>query len=380
MHAPEHALAYCEDQTFWDFEDARGKVVDRKVIVSCDRNRKNWNTVMGPLRNPNPRGALWLVDFDKKKAGIPRKILFEGYPNSKDFHPLGVEIWPSVSGNDSNMFVVNHARDKSTIEQFVLNPSHPTTAKYIRTISSKYLLSPNSLALTSPTSFFVSNDHLMTRRLPSIFGKTLPVIESFLALPLGFIVHVTIVHDAVPGAAIIRHTLPQLGIPFANGISLSPDKKTLAVASSSLGAVQFYNRTISNQTSRESLQFLHSVPLPFAPDNVAYDSNGSLMVAGHPAFFSLTKVAADHAGAISPSWVVSLDSRQDATLSTTKYDMDAPYPSSKRAGVVKGYDVETVYQGNGTKFGSSTTGLRDARTGTVFVTGLYEDGLLVCRP
>ena len=59
-HKQEESLSFCEDQTFWELHDATGNVVERPVIVSCDPGRKAWNTVMGPLRDPNPLGALWL--------------------------------------------------------------------------------------------------------------------------------------------------------------------------------------------------------------------------------------------------------------------------------------------------------------------------------
>ncbi|THH07065.1 hypothetical protein EW145_g3643 [Phellinidium pouzarii] len=378
LRGADNKLSYCEDQTFWEFEDAQGHVFDRKVVASCDPNRKNWNTVMGPLSSPDPLGGLWLVEYDRANASAKEMKLVD-YPERRDFHPLGVAIWPSKLGSTSNMFVVNHGRHRTTIEQFLLDPADPSSAKFIRTLSSKYFISPNALALTSPSSFFVSNDHFMTRRLPSILGEILPVIETFIGLPLGFISHVSIVNEAMPGAAIIRHTIPKLGISFPNGIALSPDGQTLAVASSSYTRVLFYNRT-SNEDGTEKLTYAHAVSVPFAPDNVHYDDTGALLVAGHPYFPGLIAVAENKTTEGSPSWVAELTPRTQGGASVRSFDLDAPFSATQRVKAAASHGLTTLYQSDGSKFSGSTTGLRDTRSGTLFVVGLFEEGLLICRP
>ncbi|EJD06428.1 uncharacterized protein FOMMEDRAFT_102212 [Fomitiporia mediterranea MF3/22] len=380
LNSSDNRLASCEDGTFWDFTDAAGHLVDRKVIASCDPNRKNWNTVMGPLKDADPHGALFLVEFDEKKETV-HELKFQDYPSDHDFHPLGVQVWPSKSGSPSNMFVVNHGRHSTTIEQFVLDPKDIAIAQYVRTLSSPYFVSPNALALTSPTSFFVTNDHLMTRRLPSVLGEALPLLETFLGLPLAFVSHVSISGYGADGAPAIKHTIARLGTPFPNGVALSPDGKTLAVASSSYAWVYFFNRT-QNADGSESLTQSARVPVPFAPDNIHYEDDGTLLVAGHPFFPALTAIAANKTDAIAPSWIASLSPRRDGDSATrvSAFDTNAPYPASRRVSAAASHKIETIYQGDGTKFAGSTTGLRDSRTGILFVTGLYQEGLLVCRP
>lgn len=378
-------LAYCEDAVFWDSKDSEhNAVTSRRVLLSCDPGRKSWNTVMGPLRDPDPRGALWVLDYEGKDTPEPRKVDFVGYPADKDFHPLGLDISVSLAGNISNVFVVNHGRARTTVEQFTMDPSEPTTATYVRTISSKYFVAPNSVALTSPSSFFVTNDHVLTRRLPWYWGQTLPLVETLFALPLAFLAHVAIVNDNIPGSAVVQHTFPQLGIPFANGVAVSPDGSRVAVASSSLARVHVYKRTRS-ATGRESLELAQYVPVPFAPDNIAYDDEGNLCVAGHPFFPALIAVAknttAPDVG--SPSWAVRLIPRDPGEPAMAEYDIKAPYPSSNRARAVVGHEIETVYQSDGVTPGgypTSSSALRDSRTGTVFVVGLYAEGVLVCKP
>ena len=375
LHDFDRKLSYCEDQTFWDIKDPEGNVIDRKVIATCDPNRKNWNTVMGPLKDPNPKGHLFLIDFtassEKAKA-----ITLENYPQAHDFHPLGIQIWPSIDGALSNMFVVNHGRHNTTIEQFSISPRKPNLATYIRTISSNALISPNALALTSQSSFFVSNDHYFTRRLPGIFGKVLPVLETFSGLPLGFISHVSISEHA--DGVEVSYDTPQANYPFPNGVALSPDGKTLAVASSSFTRVTLYTRT-QDQDGKEKLTSPKNIPFPFAPDNIHFEHDGTLIVTGHSHFPSLVAVAAgkkDHA----PSWVIALTPNANGTVIS---DSNTPFSVSRRVSEKAvhdaGYSLFTLYQGDGSKFGESTTGIRDSQTGTLFVTGLYQEGLLVCR-
>ncbi|KAH8832743.1 hypothetical protein DL96DRAFT_1704797 [Flagelloscypha sp. PMI_526] len=332
----------CEDAAFWDVYDASG-LQDRLLVVTCDAKRKQWNTVMGPLRDPSYKGTLWLYRPSSPSDGAIRMSL-KGYPANHDFHPLGIAVAPSDANGISNAFVVNHARSKTYIEHFELSVTKPTSAKWIQTISSPYFVSPNALTLTSATSFYVTNDHLMTRRLPFPFGSILPVLETVFAIPGGFVLHVSLGQDAPPAI-----TISALGIPFANGVDLSPSGDTLAVVSTSQSQVLFYNRDIPTNT----LHFERSVQLTFCADNVVYADDGELIVAGHPHFPSVINVAKDKPGAIAPSWAAAINAN---------------------------FSVETLYQSNGSAYMTSSTALKDSRSGALYITGLYAPGVLVCRP
>lgn len=372
---PDHTLDYCEDMTFWDHLDADGTVAARFVIAGCDPNRKAWNTVMGPLRNPEPRAYLWLLDTVDNSL---QRIELDGYPEGHDFHPLGIEVTPSQDGAPSVLYVVNHARVKTTIEHFTISPDAPTQALWQRTLSSPWFVSPNALAITNETSFYVSNDHLMTRRLPSPLAPALPMIESIAGLPLGWLAHVTVNPDGT-----ITHELAALGVAFANGVAISPDGATLALSSTSLGQVHFYDRN----TATNALKYRETVSLPFFNDNIAFDEEGTLIVTGHPHFPSLIAVAANKTGARAPSWAVSLTPLSNDThfaksahATDRKYDLRAPLSVSEVVPASEGWEVETLFQSDGSVFGTSCTTLRDSRTGSLYMVGLYEEGLMVCRP
>lgn len=220
------------------------------------------------------------------------------------------------------------------------------------------------------------------------------MVETLLSIPLGFLTHVEILDEGVPGdlnSAAIRHTLPKMLVSFPNGIALSPDRKEIAISSSSLGEVQFYKRVAINPKSGskvkgESLEITGRVRMPFSPDNLEYTESGDLLVAGHPFFPALVKVSANETGVHSPSWVVSVSRRSGSEEEAQLLDSAAPYPASKRVNVksITQHKMQTVYQSNGHVaeggFGTSTTALRDERSGLTIISALYEKGLLICRP
>ena len=177
-------------------------------------------------------------------------------------------------------------------------------------------------------------------------------------------------------------------IPFPNGVAISPDGAQVAIASTTLCEILFYARDVGTQ----ALSLRARVPTPFAPDNIMFDSRGSLIVAGHPHFQSLVAVAANHTDARAPSWVVSITptpappgagANTGAEWGQDKngvWDMGVPVPASRKVPRVPGYELRTLYQSDGSEFSSSSTGLRDAETGVLYVVGLYEEGLMVCSP
>ncbi|CAA7267163.1 unnamed protein product [Cyclocybe aegerita] len=400
-------LNSCEDAVFWELHDVQGKVVERPVILSCDANRKSWNTVMGPMRDPNPRGALWIyvpptgtgadAHPTKKQAArllasnVPmnraHRLDLKGYPAGHDFHPLGLEVWPSRAGEKSNLYVINHARERTVIEQFVLDPKAPTEAVYVRTISSRWFLSPNGLALTGPDAFYVSNDHLMTRRLP-IVGHVLPVIESVLGLPLGFVLHVEL-NTAESSDAIAEVSLAKPFIAFPNGIAISESGKEAAIVSTSLSQITVFERDPATSVlSRKK----YVATVPFSPDNIRYtpgltpNHKEALVVAGHPNFPDLTAVAANKTGASASSWVVAILPKEKDAKPEASFDLEAAVSTNTK--ITKDgaeWTLKTLFQSHGIEsergFGGSTTGLFDPESKALYVTGLYATGgVLMCRP
>ncbi|KAI6094691.1 hypothetical protein EDD16DRAFT_1683384 [Pisolithus croceorrhizus] len=275
---------------FWDHLDEEDHVTNRFILLSCDPGRREWN---------HPFGQLWIYSTETGSLSPPAR--------------------------PSNLFLVNHARENSTIEQFVLDPAQPLWRPTFRTLTSSYFVAPNSL----------------TRWL-------------------------------------IEHKFAALGIAFANGVALSRDGLRLAVASSSMAKVHFYKR----DPSTDDLTPDRDVIVPFGPDNVMYDDDDTLIVAGHPHFPSFVAVVGTslvpkcRAGPFlsAPLQRTRTGSRR------TGYDSRAPLSASAIAPASSTDEVETIFQSDGSVYGTATTGLIDSRTGAFYLTGLYEDGVLVCYP
>ncbi|KAF8317476.1 hypothetical protein DL93DRAFT_574248 [Clavulina sp. PMI_390] len=380
-------MKFCEDAVTW-----KGKTLTR-LVISCDPNRQNWNTVMGPLRDPTPRGVLWIYDFGNKYHPAPHPLPLEGFPHDASFHPLGIDVLGATPEEPAHLFVVNHGKAFSTVEQFKL-VDDPRTPKaiYVRTWAHPSSLNaPNSIVPLSPTAFYVTNDHYFTRRLPSPWGKFVPLIETLFAVPLGWVDLVEWNEDAGLAVALedasdrkspqIRTRRIVSGIPFANGISMSHDGREVAIVSTTQSAAQFYDR----DPSSNELKYRDAVLVPFNADNIAYDeSEGrhgdigrTVIVAGHPHFATLVKMAAGKTS-VSPSWVLEIAPKSSEIANDVHVDEDgkAPYPVYRRVGKAKNYSIRTLYQSSGEHFPSSTHGVRYGDN--FFVTGLYGDGILHC--
>ena len=363
---PAHKhLAFCEDIALWDVHTSQNSEL-QYIIASCDPGRREWNTVMGPLKNPDPYGSLWIYDTF---SGSQNRLTLEGYPAGHDFHPLGLDIYPSHDQEASTMFVVNHARERTFIEQFVVNPSAPSVATYVRTLDSMAFNTANSIAMTSPSSFYVSNDHYLSRRIPYI-GDIVAVMETVLGLPFSNVFHVEITRDS-EGKVLVTFDTAASGLAFPNGIALSSDGAQLAIASSSLSRVDIYNRDGSGHLSHHD-----RVLVPFCPDNVHYDHTGALLVTGHPHFPTLIKTAAN-VGTVSPSWIVEI---RPGETEEEAWDTRAPISASSKVPATSGYIIDTLLQSNGSGISSATTAIR-TKAGELYVAGLYDDrGMLACTP
>lgn len=360
--------------------------------------------------DPEPRGALWLATYSRSGGTVVKKIDLEGFPDSSHFHPLGIDVIsdPSTEGG-FKLFVINHGPHNATIEIFSLSSpdtvyhdghnTNPITIVHLATLTHPAFLSPNSLVLVSPTSFLVTNDHRWPTRLR---GAALSRFETFSKFPGGWVDLVEFESEGNNDAGVVVTKVTRMtpSISFANGIALSPDGKTIALASSVEDTIRFFHWDLPSRT----LELYATVPIPYHPDNLDYTEDGVLYVAGTPHFPTLIKVAKGQlpsvvkagswASAVTPVVVVE---HLDGTTTTTAFkqplllgadpaeELDggsaaAPFSDPRRAVKVKTHDVRTVYQSDGSPpgYGTSSGAVVDAAMGVVFIVGLYERGMLQC--
>ncbi|KAI5992110.1 hypothetical protein EDD15DRAFT_2271840 [Pisolithus albus] len=321
----------------WDHLDEEDHVANRE-----------WNTVMGPMNDPDPFGILWIYSTETESLS---RVALANYPEGHDFHLLGIDVYPSKAGAPSNLFLVNHALRS--------RPAQPTVATHVRTLTSSYFVAPNSVSLT-----------------------ILSTIGTIGRPPLTWVAHITVLPDDS-----FEHKFAALGIAFANGVALSRDGLHIAVTSSSLAKVHFYRC----DPSTNDLTLDRAVTVPFGLDNVMYDDDDTLNAAGHPHFPSFVAVVENKPGAKAPSWAVFIrpiaasedgesEGQKNSRSKNAGYDTRAPLSASVIAPASSTDETETMFQSDSSVYETATTGLIDSRTGIFYLMGLYEDGVLVCYP
>lgn len=190
-------------------------------------------------------------------------------------------------------------------------------------------------------------------------------VESLLSLPLGRVYYVRLDGDDV------QYTTPLKAISFPNGIALSKDKALLALASTTTGEVTLYN-----VGSKGALTLKDTIPTPLLPDNLSWQEDGSLLVAGHPHFRSIARFAKKKQ-LTAPTWLISIANRSSSAEDDRT--LAVPYGAYNRAKIHPQYSITTVYQSNGTGWSAGTSATwtgRDRKR--IVMTGLYSNGVLWC--
>ena len=238
--------------------------------------------------------------------------------------------------------MANHARNRPS-HLLILNVDlSASTTTLISHFKHPLLHAPNSIHVLGNGQLYVTNDHFVRSAVSPLGSK----IETFSGAPGGTVVYVD---TRAPSASrIVAH------VPFANGIE-ALNESTIAVGSSSKAGVYLFE-----QDEHRSLALRKVVRTPAAVDNLSTESDGKLLLAGHPFAPGLMQVSQGRAACIgdeseackcgSPSWAAEW---------------------SEEGGLVE------LYKDDGREFCSSSTVVRDSSKGVGIVSGLYERGILV---
>jgi hypothetical protein len=158
------------------------------------------------------------------------------------------------------------------------------------------------------------------------------------------------------------------GILFPNGVALSPDGSTLAVALTTRAEVWFYSK---NETS---ITFAKSVKVAFSPDNIAF-AGDHLLVAGYPYLPAFMAVKEGKTTA-SPSYVSAIVPGRPP-LDTDGHGLRKDAWISRISG---GGDMIDVLKSDGSFLTSSSGVFADLEMQTMFVVGLYDgNGVAKCN-
>lgn len=292
--------------------------------------------------------GLYYFDHASTVTTRPEKLkLLDFKPAATDFHPLGIEYHTE----SQRLFVLNMAPSGPKLEVFRLL-ARDRAATHLATLSHPLLVSPNSIAAVKGDELFITNDHYV----PATKNLLLNKLETILALPIANLVYLKL----TPTGTGIETAKSVARLSFGNGI-VELNSTAIAVAALTRATVEIYNIDRSG-AGAPSLVHKHSVKVPFLPDNLSRDGAGKLLIAGHPFPLGLDPIATNQH--------LCHDPVTAATDSRCKFDrLSAVAEWSEQDGLRMLFSDKEI-------FGTSTTAVRDAKTGTGYIVGLYAKGFL----
>jgi arylesterase/paraoxonase len=220
------------------------------------------------------RGAIYAYDL-KSPSPRPRNLT----PTADaDFQPHGISLYRGGDGREV-LYAINHAGGRHGIEIYDLVD---VKLSHRATLSDPLLVAPNDLVAVGRDRLYVTNDHA------NAAGVT-RVLEEHLGLPLSRVVH----YDGA------RFVEAASGIPYANGINVSPDGRTLYVGSTTGGSVFVFGI----DSASGALQERGEIGVGSGVDNIEIDEAGDLWIGAHPKLLRFVEHAGD-ASQHSPSQVI----------------------------------------------------------------------------
>ncbi|KAI9480409.1 MAG: hypothetical protein EXX96DRAFT_633849 [Benjaminiella poitrasii] len=340
-----------------DFTQCEDFVLDNEsgiAYVGCDPIRKKYNKVMDinylEPDEPVPHGDIWKVNYAEEQT--PARIEKLEMSNVSDtlladFHPLGMALDIHPTTGEKTLFVVNRAHNTlPSIELFTLSSNAQLIHK--RSLRHPKIYSPNSLhllndvafrsSLDGTPSFFFSNDHYFSST--NFLTFVLKKIENYVLY---------FSNVALYDARTDRVQKAISGLLFANG--LTGTDETLFVAETYKRIVRQYT-IVQSPTGDITLDYLTRVKFNMAVDNLHY-SQGTVVVAGHPKPLDFIRYIHRQHDQKPPSQVAVWDAMQSGK-------------------------TRLVLQDDGLLFATSTSANFDLENSKLIVSGLNEDGLLVC--
>ena len=247
---------------------------------------------------------------------------------SQTFLPHGISLYIGEEGHDV-LFVINHAKGEHNVDIFDLVDgkfSHRTT------ISNVLITSPNDLVAVGPDSFYVSNDHKYLQGM-------MRTIEDYMRLELSNVVY-------CKGADC---NIAATGFGYANGLNVSPDKKTIYLATTVEKTLFIFNRDLKSGRLKLEEKIVFDTGL----DNIEIDQQANLWIGAHPQLLKFVAHAGDKSK-ISPSQILRL----------------TPKPQG-------GFLLDEVYLNRGEELSGSSVGA--VRDGRLLIGSVFEPKILDCK-
>ena len=221
----------------------------------------------------------------------------------------------------------------STIEHFKVNPD-AEEVQFVKTYAHPQITTPNNIATLGDGSFYFTNDH----------GEN--------KIGIGHHISPIIKDGDVSFCNQTDCRRVDLGHGFPNGLSFGKDG-LLYVPSSISGNLKVYSIQPDG-----SIKKINAVKIPYPLDNVSLDGNGDLWVPGLPDIKRTLASFDDPLGPTPPATVFRIHKKDDGE-----------------------YEVEKVLEDvEGEILPAATTVVHDAKTGRLFLSGVFSPFITVCEP
>jgi arylesterase/paraoxonase len=213
-------------------------------------------------------GAIWAYDLTTPNA-VPVNLTPDA---DVDFQPHGISLWVEPDGTET-LFIINHPVSAGA-------PPHTVEIADLRgdrlerraTLTDARLVMPNDLVAVDRERFYLTNTHAN----PPGLAQTL---ETYLQLS---------------GATVLAYgpdgfRVAIADLVFPNGINVSPDRRTVYVATVTSRSLLVYDR----DAGTGALTLRETIAVGSGADNIEVDSDGNLWIGSHPKLLAMSRYAAD---------------------------------------------------------------------------------------
>jgi len=326
------------------------------LLLSCDQERHKWNHVSGNIPSGLRAGEVWIFD-PTSPTEPPRRV----HLGVEDFRPLGISATNTTSG--TRFFVVNQALAGARVEVFDLSRD-TSEAKHTATLQHARIASPNSVAATSSTGFYLTNDLFFARRGSAHVAAL--AAELLTAAPGGSLVHVSLSTEmGVERAQVVSR------LAAGNGVAVDTATNRVWAAASLKGVYEFHYDP-ADPARVGNARFLRAAVLV---DNLVFAA-GEVFASGFTSlwgfFESSRNPEAKRPGGLTAKVLPLLKMREDA-VEVVKRKYDIANSALRR----EEWRWETVFVDDGAFFGAVSTGAI-LEGGRYVGVSLLERGVVVC--
>ncbi len=248
------------DPRFVGAEDVAVLPGENLLLVSVrDVRRSGESTLRGEIYACDPTtGSLAAVSHGRPLTGDFR------YP----FRPHGISVWAGDADRNPRVFVINHrAPCQQCVEVFEWDRDEQKLTHLWTVLDHSGAMSrPNDLVAVSGTSFYVTN-------MTSCSTKPGMFLEGLARIGSGALLFCVNAADPHPRFQVVAEDLR-----MANGVEFSQTHNTLYVAEAGANRISCYS---IDARDPHRVTGCTEIALPFTPDNLAREADGSMLVAGH---------------------------------------------------------------------------------------------------